>query len=153
MTSVALHMGGWPEPSDYTQDGPLAQYARDAKQFTLLLPDLGRSDTTTWERANYALPSGAVVMHTLTRWEPHTTSAEIIARTSEVSEEARILAASIRKAADEAGTRPLFINAYSLSWTTSPTVARQACELLGQDYVPLSARDLARLWKQWQARP
>jgi hypothetical protein len=153
MTSVALHMGGWPEPSDYSQAGLLAQYARDAKQFALLLPDLGRSDATTYASANFNLPGGTAVMHTLTRWEPHSTSAEIIARTSEVSAEARILAASIRKAAEEAGTRPLFINAYSLSWTTSPTVARQTCELLGPDYVPLSARNLARLWKQWQARP
>jgi hypothetical protein len=140
--ALMAYIDHWGAPTDVGDGGVLSECAQAMPGLRVLLPDLGRPDEVTPANANHVLRGGVPVFHTLTRWRPWQSSADIDGRA--VSAEVGGLVEGIR--AQTPPTRPCFISAFPLSWTMPPTAIRQTVEALPPDYVPVLPGELARLF-------
>ena len=105
-----------------------------------LVLGMGRDGELTADDGNYTLEDrGVLVSHILTRWPvdfPNKTHEENV----------DWLLNDIRT---HTGTqRPAFMNVMALSWTFNPSGTAEVYEKLGDDYVPVTTKQLHELYRQ-----
>ena len=108
-----------------------------------ILADLGRHDNITPDTADYLL-GDTVVLHTLTRFQVWSSSAETVR--DNMDKDNAWLLDEIRK--NTPPSKPAFMSGMGISWYYYPTWFLDVQKQLGPDYVVVSPPDLARLYRE-----
>jgi len=143
---LEIYNGSWGEvtpPSRQTFE----RFTKGMKNLNYILADLGRHNNITTTNSNYMIGNTAV-FHTLTRFQVWSTTAEAL-RDDRDAANAWLLG-EIK--ANTPAALPAFMSAMAISWYYYPSWLFDLKQKLPSNYVVVSPGDLARLFKQHQAR-
>lgn len=142
MEGIALYNGSWSEPTPPRLE-TFRRFTRGINGLNYLLADLGRHENIHPGNACYLLDE-VVVLHTLTRFEVWTASAEVL-RQDKNSANAWLLK---EIQANTPSNRPGFLSAMAISWYYYPSWLHDLKEKLPAHYEVVSLHDLARLFRE-----
>ena len=114
----------------------IRRYGAFLKHIHSLIPDYGRATGGDLSKATYMLPNGVPVFRGFTDWQEKS------------ADPAKYMADQIKR--QVGNQRPAFINVFVWNWGYRLETLKRVLDLLPEDFVPVTPRQLAQLYELYK---